>query len=230
MGLNPAEWDALRLSVQIAVMAVIASLPFGVFIGWLLAKKEFPGKMLLELVVMLPLVLPPVVTGFLLLMLLGRQGLLGGWLEQSFGVRLVFDWKGAAVASAIVSFPLMVRAIRLSFAAIDPRWEQMARSLGARRVDAFWSVTLPLARPGIIAGSVLAFARCIGEFGATIMLAGNIPGETRTIPLFIYNQLEVPGGWEQSYKLVIVSVLISAAALLAGELLDRRGKKRLYVV
>lgn len=230
MGLNPAEWDALRLSVQIAVTAVIASLPFGVFIGWLLAKKEFPGKMLLELVVMLPLVLPPVVTGFLLLMLLGRQGLLGGWLEQSFGVRLVFDWKGAAVASAIVSFPLMVRAIRLSFAAIDPRWEQMARSLGARRVDAFWSVTLPLARPGIIAGSVLAFARCIGEFGATIMLAGNIPGETRTIPLFIYNQLEVPGGWEQSYKLVIVSVLISAAALLAGELLDRRGKKRLYVV
>ncbi|MEX0724800.1 MAG: molybdate ABC transporter permease subunit [Planctomycetaceae bacterium] len=230
MGLNPAEWDALKLSVQIALTAVSVSLPFGIVVGWLLAKKEFPGKIVVELIVMLPLVLPPVVTGFLLLMLLGRQGLVGGWLEQAFGLRLVFDWKGAAIASAVVAFPLMVRAIRLSFAAIDPRWEQMARSLGARRGDAFWSVTLPLARPGIIAGSVLAFARCIGEFGATIMLAGNIPGETRTIPLFIYNQLEVPGGWERSYKLVLVSVLISAVALLAGELWERRGKKRLYVV
>ncbi len=229
MGLTAAEWDALALSVQIGLVAVAGSLPFGVFIGWVLAKKSFPGKLLVELIVMLPLVLPPIVTGFLLLLLFGRKGIVGGWLEQTLGVSLIFNWKGAALASAVVSFPLMVRAIRLSFSAIDPRWERVARSLGASRRDAFWSVTLPLARPGIIAGCVLSFARCIGEFGATIMIAGNIPGETRTIPLFIYNQLEVPGGWEESYRLVIVSVLISAIALLAGELWERRGKKRLYV-
>lgn len=221
------ELDAIRLSMIVGATAVAGSLPFGIALGWLLARYSFPGKTIVETLLNLPLVLPPVVTGYLLLVTLGRQGWLGNLLDRTFGIRFVFDWKGAAVAAAVVSFPLMVRAIRLAFAAIDHQLEQAARTLGASRIDAFMTVSLPLARPGIVAGCVLAFARSMGEFGATIMIAGNIPGMTQTIPLYIYEQLSVPGGLEASRRIVIVSVVIAAAALMAGEYLDRRGRSRL---
>jgi molybdate transport system permease protein len=199
------------------------SLPLGIVLGWLLARKRFFGKAVLETIINLPLVLPPVVTGYLLLVAFGRRGLLGQYLEDWFGLRLVFDWRGAALAAAVVSFPLMVRAIRIAFTSVDPRLEQAARTLGAGPVDAFFTITLPLARHGVVAGSVLAFARSLGECGATVMIAGNIPGETRTIPLYIYNQLEIPGGIDRSLSIVMFSIFIAAAALAVGEWLDRRG-------
>jgi molybdate transport system permease protein len=194
----------------------------GITLGWLLARKRFLGKGVVETVINLPLVLPPVVTGYLLLITFGRRGLVGSYLEDWFGLRLVFDWKGAALASAVVSFPLMVRAIRTAFASVDRRLEQAARTLGAGPLDTFFTISLPLARHGVVAGCVLAFARSLGEFGATIMIAGNIPGQTRTIPLYIYNQLETPGGIEQSLAIVVFSVVMAAAALAIGEWLDYR--------
>jgi molybdate transport system permease protein len=221
--MSHGEWIAIRLSIQVALVAVLASLPLGIALGWLLARKRFYGKSVLETLINLPLVLPPVVTGYLLLVTFGRQGVVGRYLEDWFGVRFVFDWKGAALAAAVVAFPLMVRAIRIAFASVDPRLEQAARTLGAGPLDAFCTISLPLARHGVIAGCVLAFARSLGEFGATIMIAGSIAGETRTIPLYIYNQLETPGGIEQSYSIIVFSVLIAAAALFVGEWLDRRG-------
>lgn len=224
--MGTAELQAIRLSLLVATAAVACSLPAGIALGWVLARARFVGKSLVETVLNLPLVLPPVVTGYLLLVLLGRRGPVGQVLESWLGIRFVFDWKGAALAAAVVSFPLMVRAIRVAFAGVDPRLEQVARTLGASRLDAFFTVSLPLARNGIIAGAVLAFARSIGEFGATIMIAGSIPGETRTIPLFIYDELASPGGIERSIPLVIVSVVIAGAALLVGEWLERRGGDR----
>lgn len=221
--LTPAEWSAVQLSLQVALTSTLVSLPFGTALGYLLARRQFPGKTLVETGLNLPLVLPPVVTGYLLLVLLGRHGWIGGVLERWFGLAFVFDWKGAAVASAVMAFPLMVRAMRLAFAAVDPRLEQMARTLGAGRAETFFRISLPLARRGIIAGSVLAFARSIGEFGATIMIAGNIPGQTQTIPVFIYTEINSPGGMEQSRRLVLVAVGIAAAALLLAEYWDRRG-------
>jgi molybdate transport system permease protein len=225
--LTPAESQAVRLSLLVAVSAVAASLPFGIGLGWLLARRRFPGKVLLETLLHLPLVLPPVVTGYLLLVVFGRRGWVGPHLERWLGIRLVFDWKGAALAAAVMAFPLMVRAIRLAFSAVDPRLVGAARSLGAGPAGAFLSVSLPLASPGIVAGSVLAFARSMGEFGATIMIAGSIPGETRTIPLEIYGLLDTPGGLEGAWRLVAVSIVISAGALLLGELLEKRGRSRL---
>lgn len=225
--LSPAEFDALRVSLIVSLTAVVASLPAGIALGWLLARRQFTGKAIVETVINLPLVLPPVVTGYLLLVLFGRQGWLGGFLERWLGVRLVFDWKGAALAAAVVSFPLMVRSIRLAFTSVDGRLEQAARTLGAGPWDAFLSVSLPLARHGVIAGCVLAFARSLGEFGATVMIAGNIPGVTRTMPLFIYSQLETPGGIDRARGIVVVSVLVAAMALIAGEVLERRGRRRL---
>ena len=216
-------WNAIGLSLLVATVAVLASLPFGVALGWLLARREFLGKSLLETVVNLPLVLPPVVTGWLLLVAFGRRGAVGGALEEWLGVRLIFDWKGAALAAAVVSFPLMVRAIRIAFDGVDRGLEQAARTLGASPLDAFFTVSLPSARRGIVAGSVLAFARSLGEFGATIMIAGNIPGRTQTIPLKIYSELESPGGMERSLPLILFSILIAAAALAIGNWLDRRG-------
>jgi molybdate transport system permease protein len=227
--LTPEEWSAVRLSLLVALTATIASLPFGVALGYLLARRQFLGKGVVETVLSLPLVLPPVVTGYALLVLFGRKGWLGWYLDEWFGLQLVFTWKGAALASAVMAFPLMVRAIRLAFAEVDIRLEQVARTLGAGRFDAFLTVSLPLARRGIIAGAVLAFARSIGEFGATIMIAGNIPGETRTIPLAIYNLINSPGGAEQSGRLVIMSIAIAAAALVLAEVLDRRGVHRTTV-
>lgn len=225
--LTPAEWEAVRLTLLVATVAVGASLPLGIFLGWLLARRDFPGKFLVEAAINLPLVLPPVVTGYLLLATFGRNGLIGSTLESAFGVRFVFDWKGAALASAVVGFPLLVRPIRLAFTAVDQRLVQAARTLGATPRDAFQTITLPLARPGILSGCVLAFARSMGEFGATIMIAGNIPGETRTVPLLIYSLLDAPGGMQASYRLVIASIIIAAGALLVGELFDRRGRRQL---
>lgn len=225
--MSPEEWQAARLTLLVAAAAVAASLPLAVATGWLLAKWRFAGKFLVETAVNLPLVLPPVVTGYLLLVLFGRRGPLGPLLENLLGLRFVFDWKGAALASAVVGFPLLVRPIRQAFEAIDDRLLQAAQSLGARPWDSFWTVAMPLALPGILSGCVLAFARSMGEFGATIMIAGNIPGQTRTIPLYVYTQLDAPGGIADSYRLVLVSVLISAAALMVGEVLDRRGRQRL---
>jgi molybdate transport system permease protein len=227
MSLEAAEWQAVRLSLLVACAASAASLPPAVLMAWLLAKKHFRGKFLVETLVNLPLVLPPVVTGYLLLVVFGRQGAIGRLLEQTLGIRFVFDWKGAALAAAIVSFPLMVRPIRLAFTAVDDRLLQAARTLGAGRVDAFWSVAMPLARPGLLSGVVLSWARSMGEFGATIMIAGNIPGETRTLPLMVYTLLESPGGMQQATRLVVVSIVIAAAAIAAGEWLDRRGQRRL---
>lgn len=225
--LTAAEWEAVWLSLRVAAAAVIVSLPIAILLGWLLAKRDFRGKVLVETLVNLPLVLPPVVTGYLLLVAFGRRGVVGAFLERTLGLRFIFDWKGAALASAIVSLPLFVRPIRQAFAAVDDRLVQAARTLGARPLDAFASILLPLARPGIIGGAVLAFARSMGEFGATIMIAGNIPGETRTIPLLVYSQLESPGGLNQSWRLVAASIVVAAAALVVGEALERRGRRRL---
>jgi molybdate transport system permease protein len=224
--LTPAEWSALRLSLIVSLAATLASLPLGIATGWLLARRRFRGKTLLETLLNLPLVLPPVVTGYLLLVLLGRRGWVGRWLDEWFGLSLVFTWQGAAVASAVMAFPLMVRSIRLSFAEVDVRLEQAARTLGAGPLEVFWRVSLPLARRGVIAGTVLAFARSLGEFGATVMLAGNIPGETQTVPLFIYSQLNTPGGMERSLRLVVACVVIAATALVLSEALERGADER----
>jgi molybdate transport system permease protein len=191
-------------------------------LAWLLARKAFWGKTLVETAVNLPLVMPPVVTGYLLLVILGRRGWLGSRLEAWFGLEFVFDWKGAALASAVMAFPLMVRPIRLAFAGVDPRLETASRTLGAGRLATLWRITLPLARPGIIAGCVLSFARSLGEFGATIMIAGDMPGETRTIPLHIYSLLQSPGGIQQAHALIAVSIAMAAAAIFAGEVFERR--------
>jgi molybdate transport system permease protein len=220
------EWQAVRLTLQVAAAAVLGGLPFAIVAGWILAKRDFRGKFLLETLLSLPLVLPPVVTGYLLLMFFGRRGFPGSFLEEYLGLRFVFDWKGAALAAAVVGFPLLVRPIRQAFEAIDDQLIGAARSLGAKPLDAFWSVTLPLARPGIFSGCVLAFARSMGEFGATIMIAGNIPGETRTITLHVYSLL-ASGGLEQSYRLVLVSIVIAALALAASEYLAQHGRRRL---
>jgi molybdate transport system permease protein len=225
--MTPAQWQTIILTLLVATTAVVASLPVAIGVGWLLAKQQFPGKYLVETVVNLPLVMPPVVTGYLLLVAFGRRGVLGPWLEAALGLRFVFDWKGAALASAVVGFPLMVRPIRQAFAAVDERLIHAARSLGAKPWDAFWHVTLPLALPGVLSGSVLAFARSMGEFGATIMIAGNIPGETRTISLYVYSQLDAPGGFVNAYPMILISIAIAALALFAGDVLDRYGQRRL---
>lgn len=221
--LSSAEWAAVLLSLRVALVAVLLSLPFGVAVGWALARREFRGKWLVETSVNLTLVLPPVVTGYLLLRTLGRQSWIGGWLEQTLGVRIAFTWWAAAIASAALGFPLMVRAIRLAFRGVDRRLEEAARSLGAGPFDAFWHVSLPLARSGIIAGAVLAFARSLGEFGATITFAGNIPGATQTLPLAVFSELNRAGG-DGAFRLAVVSVVLAAAALAASEWLERRGR------
>lgn len=227
MLLDAAEWQAVRLSVFVAFVSLVVSLPLAVAVGWLLAKRRFAGKFLVETLINLPLVLPPVVTGYLLLVVFGRHGVVGRYLEEFLGLRFVFNWKGAALAAAVVSFPLLVRPIRIAFAAVDDRLIQAARTLGASRLDAFWSVAIPLARPGILSGAVLSWARSLGEFGATIMIAGNIPGETRTISLMIYSLLESPDGVQQSWRLVIASLLIACVALAVSEWLDQHGRQKL---
>jgi molybdate transport system permease protein len=219
--LTPDEWSAVWLSLKVALTATVVSLPFGTGLGYLLARRQFRGKSLVETTLSLPLVLPPVVTGYLLLVSLGRRGWIGSLLDQWFGLQFVFTWKGAAIASAVMAFPLMVRAIRVAFGGVDKRLELAARTLGARPIETFLRISLPLARRGIIAGAVLAFARGIGEFGATVMIAGNLPGETQTIPLFIYSQINSPGGMEESARLVVVCVIIAVVALGTSEYLER---------
>jgi molybdate transport system permease protein len=224
--LSPAEWTAIWLSLKIATAATIASLPFGILVAYALARWRFPGKMLLNGAVHLPLVLPPVVTGFLLLLLLGRKGVFGAALA-SIGIVLSFRWTGAAVACAVMGFPLMVRAMRLSFESIDRRLEQAAGTLGANRAWTFFLVSLPLAAPGIVAGAILSFAKALGEFGATITFVSNIPGETQTIASAIYSYTQVPGGDASAMRLTVVSIAISLVALLASEIVQQRAEKHL---
>ncbi|MGY6537154.1 MAG: molybdate ABC transporter permease subunit [Pararhodobacter sp.] len=220
--LGPAEWEAVRLSARVALWATLVSLPFGILVAHVLARREFPGKQILNGLVHLPLILPPVVTGYLLLLALGRRGPVGQWLEAWFGIVVAFRWTGAVVAAAVMAFPLMVRAIRLAIEAVDPKLEQAAGTLGASRLWVFLTVTLPLILPGIIAGAILAFAKAIGEFGATITFVSNIPGQTQTMPLAIYAFLQVPGGQEAAARLATVAVVIAMAALLLSEIIARR--------
>jgi molybdate transport system permease protein len=220
--LSPLEWSALRLSLQVALVAALFSLPLAVAAGYVLARFHFFGKWIVEILIDLPLVLPPVVTGYVLLVVFAPHGAIGSVLSKWLGIKIVFTWLGAALASAVVGFPLMVRAIRLAFLGVDPRLEMAARSLGASRLGAFFSVALPLARQGLIAGFMLAFARSLGEFGATIMVAGNIEGKTRTIPLAIYTLANTPDGIEATWRLIGLSVLLACAALAVSEWLQRR--------
>lgn len=217
--LTPEELTAIKLSIRVALVATLVSLPFGVLAAMLIGRARFWGRPLLNALVLMPLVLPPVVTGYVLLLLFGRQGPIGSWLADTFGIVLAFRWTGAALACAIMGFPLMVRAIQLSVEAVDTRLENAASTLGASRPYVFLTVTLPLIAPGIIAGSILAFARSMGEFGATITFVSNIPGETQTLPTLIYTFTQVPGGDAGALRLTLVSVVISLGAILAAEVL-----------
>src|ERR1700690_1788754 len=230
LDLSPQDWIAVQLSLRIALVATVVSLPFGIAIAYVLARKSFWGKSLLDAVVHLPLVLPPVVTGYLLLITFGRRAPVGAYLADHFGIVFSFRWTGAALACGIMAFPLLVRAIRLSIEAIDRRLEDAAATLGANRMWLFLTVTLPLALPGIIAGMMLAFARALGEFGATITFVSNIPGETQTISAAIYALTQVPGGDAAALQLVVVAIVISIAALMASEWFARRAGARLHGV
>ena len=224
---SPEEIQAILLSVKVALWCTVVGLPPAVVLGWLLARKSFPGKSVVDGVVHLPLVMPPVATGYLLLVLLGTEGFLGRWLHEALGIKIAFTWQAAVLASAVVSFPLAVRAVRIAMEMADPRLEQAAKTLGAGPLRTFFLVTLPLALPGIISGGILAFARSLGEFGATIMFAGNIASETRTLPLAVYSYTQQRGGEGPALRLVIISVLVSFAALAASELLARRARARM---
>ncbi len=220
--LGPQEWQAVALSLKVATWATLVSLPLGVAVALALARGRFPGRHLLNGVVHLPLILPPVATGYILLLTLGRRAPLGRFLEDSLGLVFAFRWTGAALAAGVMAFPLMVRAIRLAIEAVDPRLEQAAGTLGASRVWVFLTVTLPLILPGVLAGAMLAFAKAMGEFGATITFVSNIPGETQTLPTAIYAFLQVPGGEASALRLVVVSVAVAMVALLASELVATR--------
>jgi molybdate transport system permease protein len=223
--LTPLEWEALGLSLKVSVWATLASLPLGLATAWILARTRFVGHGLVNAAIHLPLVLPPVVVGYVLLVILGRTGPLGGWLYDTFGITIAFTWKGAALAAAVMAFPLMVRAMRLSLEAVDPKLESAARTLGASPMRAFFTITLPLMLPGVITGGVLAFARALGEFGATITFVSNIPGETRTLPLALYSLTQTPGGEAGAARLAMIAVFVALTALLASELLARRVKQ-----
>jgi molybdate transport system permease protein len=223
--LTPEEWTAVRLSLRVALWATAASLPLGLLVALALARGRFWGKSLLNVIVHLPLILPPVVTGYLLLILFGRRGAIGAFLAEQFDIVFAFRWTGAALACAVMAFPLMVRAMRLSIEAVDRRLEDAAGTLGANRFWVFVTVTLPLALPGVIAGMILAFAKAMGEFGATITFVSNIPGETQTLPLAIYVLTQAPGGDASALRLTLVSVAISVGALVMSELLARRAAR-----
>jgi len=222
---TPAETSAILLSLKVALAAALASLPPGIALGWLLARRGFPGKALLDALVHLPLVLPPVVVGYALLAWLGRNGAAGRFLEEHFGIGFAFHWTGAALASAIMGFPLMVRAIRLAIESVDRRLEQAAATLGAGPLRVFLTITLPLAWPGVVAGTALAFAKALGEFGATITFVSSIPGQTQTLSTALYGLMQVPGGEAGIWRLALVAVAISLLALLASEWLVRRQRR-----
>lgn len=221
------ELEALYLSLKIASIAVAGLIPIGIALAWLLAKKEFYGKQLVDSLIHLPLVLPPVVIGYLLLVVMGRQGIIGSLLLDTFGISFSFSWRGAALASAIVALPLMVRAIRLSLENVDPKLEQAARTLGASPFRVFCTITLPLTLPGIVTGTMLSFARSLGEFGATITFVSNIPGETQTLPLAMYSFIETPGAEVAAARLCVISIAVALVSLFASEWLTRRTQTRL---
>lgn len=229
MTLSPEEISIVLLSLKVAFWSMVLTIPVAIALAWVLSRKNFWGKTLLDGVVHLPLVLPPVVVGYALLLLFGRSGPVGQFLQSAFGVTVAFTWEGAAIAAAVMGLPLAVRAIRLSFDAIDRKLEQASRTLGATRWQSFVSVTLPLALPGIVAGLVLSFARGLGEFGATITFVSNIPGETRTLPLAVHSYLQVPGSEAPALRLAVLSVILALAALLAAEWLNRWLARRLGV-
>jgi molybdate transport system permease protein len=225
LDVSAAEWTAILLSLRIALVATAMSLPFGILTAYALARWHFPGKTIVDGIVHLPLVVPPVVTGFLLLVLLGRKGVFGKILAD-IGIVLSFRWTGAAVACAVMAFPLLVRAIRLSFESIDRRLELAAGTLGASPIWTFFVVSVPLAMPGIVAGTILAFAKALGEFGATITFVSNIPGETQTISAAIYTYTQIPGGDRSAMRLTLIAIAISFAALVASEIVQRQAEKR----
>ena len=227
MWLSPDEWDALWLSAKVASCAMVLCLPFGIGLAWLLERGRVPGKFLVDALVQLPMVLPPVVPGYLLLLLLGTQGPLGGWLQSQFGIVVAFTWKGAALASAVMAFPLMLQPIRLALRLIDARLENAATTLGANPWRVFLTITLPLTMPGIVAGSMLSFARSLGEFGATMAFVGNIPGETRTLPLAIYSLTHTPNGEAGAMRLTLLSIGLAVAALLLSHWISRRAERAL---
>jgi molybdate transport system permease protein len=227
MSLSPEEIEVIRLSLRIAFWSVALSLPFAVAVAYLLARASFPGKILFDATVHLPLVLPPVVVGYFLLLLFGKRGPVGSLLDEWFGIVFAFRWTGAALAAAVMGFPLMVRAIRLSFETVDRKLEAAASTLGAGRLAVFATVTLPLALPGVFTGMLLSFARGLGEFGATITFVSNIPGETRTLPLAIYSYTQVPTGDEPALRLSLIAVLLSLLALAVSEWLVRRAARRI---
>ncbi|MGB3502840.1 MAG: molybdate ABC transporter permease subunit [Mesorhizobium sp.] len=227
LDLSPEEWNAVRLSIKVSAWATVASLPIAIGIAWVLARRDFWGKSVLNGIVHLPLILPPVVTGYMLLLTFGRRGPVGSFLDQCCGIVFSFRWTGAALACGVMAFPLMVRAIRLSIEAIDRKLEAAAGTLGAAPLWIFATITLPLMLPGIIAGMILAFAKAMGEFGATITFVSNIPGETQTLPSAIYTFTQVPGGNAGALRLTLVSVAIAMVALIASEILARRVSKRL---
>ena len=225
--LTPDEWRAVALSLRVALVATLASLPLGILTAYALARWQFRGRQVLNGLVHLPLILPPVVTGYLLLLTFGRKGAVGQMLEQWFGIVLAFRWTGAALAAAVMAFPLMVRAIRLAIEAVDPKLEAAAGTLGAPPPWVFLTVTLPLILPGIIAGAILAFAKAMGEFGATITFVSNIPGQTQTLPSAIYAFLQVPGGDDAAFRLVLVAIAVAMAALLLSEWVSRAVARRI---
>ncbi|KXO07249.1 Molybdenum transport system permease protein ModB [Moritella sp. JT01] len=224
--LSDYEIAALLLSLKVSSVAVLFSLPFGIACAWILARCEFPGKSLFDSLIHLPLVLPPVVIGYMLLISMGRQGSIGAVLYDWFGWSFSFSWRGAALAAAIVSFPLMVRAIRLSFESVDIRLEQAARTLGSNRLRVFFTITLPLTLPGIVSGMVLAFARSLGEFGSTITFVSNIPGETRTIPLAMYSFIQTPGAEHEAARLCVIAIVIAVLSLTASQWLAKKAQQR----
>jgi molybdate transport system permease protein len=226
--ITPTEWTAILLSIRVAVIATLVSTPLGIGIAWLLARRDFWGKAFVDAVIYLPLVLPPVVTGYLLLLTFGKRGLVGGWLADHLGIVFAFRWTGAALACGVMSFPLLVRPIRLSIEAVDRRLEQASSTLGAAPWKVFATVTLPLAMPGVLAGMVLGFAKAIGEFGATITFVSNIPGETQTISSAIYSLIQTPDGDTAASRLVIISISIAVLALIASEWFARRATQRLH--
>ena len=228
--LTPVEWAIVGLSLRVSLAAVTVTMPLAFGLALVLARSRVPGKVLLDALVHLPLVIPPVVTGWLLLLLFGRTGPLGSWLESQFGFTLMFRWTGAALAAGIMALPLMVRAMRLSIEAVDRRLEDAARTLGATPLRTFFTIAVPLSLPGVIAGAMLGFARSLGEFGATITFVSNIPGETQTLPLAIYAALQVPGGEGMVTRLAVLSVLLSLLALLGSELLARLGGRDVHLV
>jgi molybdate transport system permease protein len=227
LSLSPLETEALGLSLRVALWCVALSLPLAIAVAWILARLDFAGKVVVDGIVHLPLVLPPVVVGYGLLLLLGRRGPLGAWLYDVFGITVAFTWEGAVVASAVMAFPLMVRAVRLSIEAVDQGLESAARTLGSTPVGVFFSITLPLAWPGILTGMVLGFARSLGEFGATITFVSNIPGETRTLPLALFGLTQVPGSEGAAMRLVVLSTMLAFVALIGSELAARRIRARM---